>query len=106
MKDIIISGGFNIIASDLEKILLEHPDITAAAVIGAPSEQWGENPVAFVEVWGPVSLNMEATKNWVNAKLGKHEQIYEIYVVEKLSRSPKGEVLKHELRDQLSVSAP
>jgi acyl-CoA synthetase (AMP-forming)/AMP-acid ligase II len=62
MKDIIISGGFNICAIDLEKNLLEHPDISAAAVIGAPSGRWGETPVAFVEVWGPVSFDVEAAK--------------------------------------------
>lgn len=99
MKDIITSGGINVFAIDLEKVLLEHPDITAAAVIGAPSEQRGEIPVAFVEVWGPVSFNVEAATNWVNARLGKQEQIYEMHVMERLPRSPMGEVLKRELRD-------
>lgn len=50
MHEIIISGGSNILAIDLEKVLLEHPDITAAAVIGGPSEQLGEIPIVFVEV--------------------------------------------------------
>ena len=57
MHEIIISGGFNILAIDLENVLLEHPDITAAAVIGRVSEQRGEIPVAFVEVWDPISFN-------------------------------------------------
>ncbi len=105
MKDIIISGGFNIRAIDLEKMLLEHPDITAVAVIGAPSAQRGEIPVAFVEVWGPISFNVEAAKNWVNTRLDKQEQIYEMHVMEHMPRSPMGEVLKRELRDKLSESA-
>lgn len=106
MKNNIISGGFNIRAIDLEKTLLEHPDITAAAVIGAPSAQRGEIPVAFVEVWGPVSFNAEAAKNWANARLGKQEQIYEMHVMEHLPRSPKGKVLKGKLRNQLGGSTP
>ena len=47
-KDVIISGGFNIYAIDLERVLLSHGDVLDAAVIAAPSEQWGETPLAFV----------------------------------------------------------
>src|SRR5690606_13737248 len=47
-KDVIISGGFNIYASDLESVLLAHPDIADAAVIGVPSAAWGETPLGFV----------------------------------------------------------
>ena len=81
MKDIIISGGFKISSIDLEKNLLEHPDITRAAVIGVPSEQWGESPVAFVKVWGTVSFNVEAATNWVIDRLSKQEQIHEMHVM-------------------------
>ena len=64
MSEIIISAGFSIVSSELEKILLGHPDVTAAAVIGVSSEQWGQTPVAFVEIWGPVSFNVEAATSW------------------------------------------
>ncbi|MGO4612288.1 4-coumarate--CoA ligase, partial [Variovorax sp. 2RAF20] len=47
-KDMVISGGFNIYPSDIEAVLLEHADIADAAVVGVPSERWGETPVAFV----------------------------------------------------------
>src|SRR5690606_37285122 len=47
-KDMIISGGFNIYASDLEEKLLGHPDVAEAAVIGIPSEAWGETPLGLV----------------------------------------------------------
>ena len=44
----IISGGFNIYPSDLEAQLREHAAVAEAAVVGVPSTQWGETPVAFV----------------------------------------------------------
>ena len=47
-KDMIISGGFNIYPSDLESVLIQHEAIKEAAVVGVPSRQWGETPVAFV----------------------------------------------------------
>src|SRR3546814_3795051 len=47
-KDMIISGGFNIFPSDLEAILIADDRVVEAAVVGMPSEEWGETPVAFV----------------------------------------------------------
>ncbi len=75
MNEIIVCGRISIVSSELEAILLEHPDITAAAVIGAPSEQWGQTPIAFVEVWGSISFSAEAATDWVNAKLGEQEHL-------------------------------
>src|SRR5690554_7894446 len=54
-KDMIISGGFNIYAVDLEKVVLSHPAVTDAAVIGIPSSQWGETPLALVVKIGRAS---------------------------------------------------
>ena len=47
-KDIIISGGENISSIEVEDVLMKHPSINLAAVVGKPDDKWGETPVAFI----------------------------------------------------------
>jgi len=96
-KDMIISGGFNVYPSDLEAVLREHPEVAEAAVVGVPSERWGETPVAFIVVRG--GTDSSALLQWTNARLGKTQRIAAIEVVDALPRSAIGKVLKRELRD-------
>ena len=93
-KDMIISGGFNIYPSDLEAVLMEHPAVVEAAVVGVPSDAWGETPVAFVVLRDPCDL-----KSWANERLGKTQRLHAVEVVDALPRSAIGKVLKRELRD-------
>ena len=98
-KDMIISGGFNVYPSDLEAVLRAHPDVGEVAVVGMPSVQWGETPVAFVvpaEGVGP--LDAAALRDWANARLGKLQRISAVRIVDALPRSHIGKVLKRELR--------
>jgi long-chain acyl-CoA synthetase len=95
-KDMIISGGFNIYPSDLEAVLREHADVVDVAVIGAPSAEWGETPVAFVVSRGADS---ETLRQFANAKLGKMQRIADVVLIDELPRSHIGKVLKRELRD-------
>ena len=96
-KDMIISGGFNIFPSDLEAILLADDRVVEAAVVGMPSEEWGETPVAFVVLKD--GADAEAVRADCNAKVGKTQRLSAITVVDELPRSPIGKVLKRELRD-------
>jgi acyl-CoA synthetase (AMP-forming)/AMP-acid ligase II len=96
-KDMIISGGFNIFPSDLEAILLADERVVEAAVVGMPSEEWGETPVAFV-VLKP-GADAEAVRADCNAKVGKTQRLSAIRTLDELPRSPIGKVLKRELRD-------
>lgn len=98
-KDMIISGGFNIYPSDLEAVVVEHPEVDEVAVIGVASEDWGETPVGVVV--GP--SDAEAIKSWANEKLGKTQRLAAIHIVDELPRSAIGKVLKRELRDSLKL---
>lgn len=101
-KDMIISGGFNIYPSDLEAVLLLHPNVAEAAVVGAASAQWGETPMAFVSLKPGAQEEAEAIRAFANGHLGKVQRIAEVQIVEALPRSPIGKVLKRELRDKLA----
>ncbi|MDX2209732.1 MAG: class I adenylate-forming enzyme family protein [Sphingopyxis sp.] len=100
-KDMIISGGFNIFPSDLEAILLADPRVVEAAVVGVPSEEWGETPVAFVVL---KEGDAEAVRAACNAQVGKTQRLSAITQVNELPRSPIGKVLKRELRDAYAAS--
>jgi acyl-CoA synthetase (AMP-forming)/AMP-acid ligase II len=101
-KDLIISGGYNIYPSDLEAVLLQHPDVADATVVGAPSEAWGETPVGFyVPREGPTAT-AEQILAWVNGQVGKTQRLSALHIRDELPRSAIGKVLKRELRDQLT----
>ena len=101
-KDMIISGGFNIYPSDLEAELVQHPSVIEAAVLAAPSETWGETPVAVVVLRAGENVAPEALRAWVNARLGKTQRISELRLADALPRSAIGKVLKRELRTQFT----
>jgi long-chain acyl-CoA synthetase len=101
-KDMIISGGFNVYPSDLEAVLRQHPDVADVAVVGVPSADWGETPVAFVVSRG---ADGETLRAFANERLGKTQRISAVELIDELPRSHIGKVLKRELRD-FYVSKP
>ncbi|WP_374535165.1 class I adenylate-forming enzyme family protein [Phenylobacterium sp.] len=98
-KDMIISGGFNIYPSDLEAEIVTHPTVLEAAVVGVASDRWGETPVAFVALKPGQSIEAEALREAVNARLGKTQRLADLILVDHLPRSHIGKVLKRDLRD-------
>ncbi|MDX1780559.1 MAG: class I adenylate-forming enzyme family protein [Thalassovita sp.] len=97
-KDMIISGGLNIYANDLELILLRDPDVTDAAVIGIPSDQWGETPLGLVVLAPGSERTPEAILADANAQLGKSHRLSRVEIRDHLPRSSIGKILKRELR--------
>jgi acyl-CoA synthetase (AMP-forming)/AMP-acid ligase II len=98
-KDMIISGGLNIYANDLELILLDDPDVTDAAVIGIPSETWGETPLGLIVLRESSSRTVEEIRDAANARLGKSHRLSAVEARAELPRSSIGKILKRELRE-------
>ncbi|MEW6441614.1 MAG: class I adenylate-forming enzyme family protein [bacterium] len=97
-RDMIISGGFNVFAVDLENELLKHEAVREAAVIGVPSDRWGETPLAFVVVDPEAEETAESLLEWVNRRLGKNQRISRVELRDELPKNQIGKVLKNELR--------
>lgn len=98
-KDMIISGGFNVFAADLEDVLIKHDEVGDVAVIAVPSDQWGETPLAIVEPAPGTSPDPEALLKWANDQLGKGQRISKVDLMDDLPRSTIGKVLKKDLRE-------
>lgn len=103
-KDMIISGGFNIYATDLEAVLEEDETVRDAAVIAAPSSKWGETPFAFVVLEEDAKPNLDSILDRANQALGKTQRLGGGEIVEALPRNHLGKVQKIELRNRLIES--
>jgi len=104
-KDMIISGGFNIYATDLELVLLEHEEVHEVAVVALPSSDWGETPLAIVVTEVGSTVDEESLRIWANAKLGKLQRISKVVYADDLPKSSIGKVLKKELRERYAALA-
>ena len=98
-KDMIITGGFNVYPSDIEAELRQHPAVQECAVVGVPSSQWGETPVAFVVLRAATHVSNDELRQFVNERVGKTQRVAEVILTTSLPRSEIGKVLKRELRD-------
>lgn len=98
-KDMIISGGINIFPSDIEEVLLKHPEIEEAAVIGVPNKEWGESPLALAVKKNPDSPLSEADlKNWADDRLAAYQRLTAVEFRRSLPKNDLGKILKNELR--------
>jgi acyl-coenzyme A synthetase/AMP-(fatty) acid ligase len=98
-KDVIITGGFNVFPIDLETELAKDERVVEAAVVGVPSEQWGETPVGFVVLKAGVGEDsLEDIRQSANARLGKTQRVSALHAIAEMPRSHIGKLLKTELR--------
>ncbi len=97
VKDMIVSGGENIYPAEIENALMRHEGIADAAVIGVPSEQWGESVMAVI-TRSDESLTEEAIVAFCRENLAGYKCPREITWMETIPRNPSGKILKTELR--------
>ena len=96
-KDMYISGGENIYPSEVESVLLQHPDVVLCAVIGVPDVQWGEVGKAFVVLDEAVSISKDDLIAHLQHHLAGYKVPQHIEIVESLPISAAGKVLKRDL---------
>jgi long-chain acyl-CoA synthetase len=102
LKDVIIRGGENIYAAEVEAALYEHPDITEAAIIGVPDERYGEEVGAVVRLRDGADLSEDDIRTHVAGRLASFKVPTRVWITqEELPRNAAGKVLKRELRDTL-----
>ena len=95
-KELIISGGFNVYPREVEEVLLTHPDVAEVAVVGTPSDEWGEVVTAFVVPTGD-QPDPDALLAFAAEQLASFKRPRLLHFVDTLPRNAVGKVLKHEL---------
>jgi malonyl-CoA/methylmalonyl-CoA synthetase len=95
-KELIISGGFNVYPREVEEVLLAHPAVAEVAVVGTPSDEWGEVVTAFVVPSG-AAPTADSLVAFAAGQLAPFKRPRLLHFVDTLPRNALGKVLKHEL---------
>jgi len=98
-KELIITGGFNVYPREVEEVLLAHPAVAEAAVVGLPSDEWGETVTAAVVARGTV--DPAELVAWCRERLAPFKCPRTVRVVDALPRNAMGKVARDELRAAL-----
>ena len=100
-KDMIAVGGFKVFPSQVEAVLVEHPSVKEALVIGVPDDYRGEVPRAFVVRQADDDTAPEAIEQWLNARLGKHERVFGLTLRDSLPKTMIGKLDRKALREEV-----
>jgi long-chain acyl-CoA synthetase len=98
-KDLIISGGMNIYAREIEEVLLAHPAVCEAAVIGLPDAEWGESVAAVVVANPGSAVSAGELDRLCLAKIARFKRPKRYEFASDLPKNAAGKVLKRELRE-------
>ena len=101
-KDMIISGGFNVYSAEVERVIVDLPEVEEVAVFGVPDERWGEAVRAAVVLRDGATLGAEHEIDHVKRRLGSVKAPKAVDFRQSLPRNPTGKVLKRQLREELS----
>jgi acyl-CoA synthetase (AMP-forming)/AMP-acid ligase II len=99
VKDMLISGGENVYPAEIENVLLGNPKVADAAVIGVPSEKWGESPLAIIVRRDPTLTEDEVIAGCAG-RLAPYKMVKAVQFVDEIPRNPSGKILKRVLREQ------
>jgi acyl-CoA synthetase (AMP-forming)/AMP-acid ligase II len=96
-KEVIIRGGNNIYATDVEGVILEHPDVIEVAVVGVAHQVLGEDVAAFVVLRDGSATTSEDIQGWCRERMADYKVPRHITFLDQLPRNATGKVMKHEL---------
>jgi long-chain acyl-CoA synthetase len=101
-KDLIIRGGFNVYPRDVEDVLVEHPAVQMAAVVGRPSERHGEEVVAFVSLTEGADVAPDELIEWARGRIGGYKYPREVHVIDAIPVTAVGKVDRKTLRGRVA----
>jgi long-chain acyl-CoA synthetase len=99
---VILRGGANVYPAEVERVLLDHPDVAAGAVLGVPDERLGERVAAVVEAAAGAEVDVDDVRAHLLANLAKYKVPEHIAVVDALPRNAMGKIVRTELPGLLS----
>jgi len=101
IKDMISVGGFKVFPSSVEDVMLEHAAVKEALVIGVPEDYLGEVPRIFVTLNEDEGSDADTLKEWLNARVGKHERVDRVVIRTDLPRTIIGKLDRKALRAEV-----
>jgi fatty-acyl-CoA synthase len=104
LKDMIITGGFNVYSAEVEQALLAHPAVLDCAVVGLPDDKWGERVTAVLQLRPGHEVTAEEIKAFVKGRVGSVKTPKQVEVWPDLPRSRVGKVLKTDVKSRLKGS--
>jgi len=96
-KEMYISGGENVYPAEVERVLMQHPNVADAAVVAVPDPEWGETGRAYI-VPEREPFDTEELEQWLRARLAGYKRPRQLELATELPRTPSGKVQKHLLR--------
>jgi len=98
IRDVVVTGGFNVYPNDVEVVLGQHPDVVECVVFGLADDKWGEAVHAAVELSKQASTDEVGLIAFVKSRLDSVKAPKRIYITDALPRSPVGKVLRREAK--------
>jgi long-chain acyl-CoA synthetase len=100
LKDLVITGGENVLPAEVEDVLAAHPDVAEVAVIGVPDDHWGETVKAVVVPAAGAVLDPASVIGFARKRLARFKCPTSVDVVEELPRTATGKIRKPVLRER------
>lgn len=104
LKEMLIVGGENVFPREIEEVLIAHPTVEDAGVVGEPDDIRGEQPVAFVQAAEGQTPDEAALRDWCRERLAGYKVPRRIIVLDEMPRNPTGKIMRRELSSMLAAS--